>query len=69
MQAEQPEPEQLVLVDEMAQVGAREALARGASAALVERAGGRVVVVPGSPQAMKVTTRADLLLLAALLDA
>ena len=38
MQAEQPEPEQLVLVDEMAQVRAREALARGAAAALVERA-------------------------------
>lgn len=37
-------------------------------ATLVERTGGRVVVVPGSPQAMKVTTRADLRLLEALLE-
>jgi 2-C-methyl-D-erythritol 4-phosphate cytidylyltransferase len=37
-------------------------------ATLVERTGGRVVIVPGSPQAMKVTTRADLRLLEALLS-
>jgi 2-C-methyl-D-erythritol 4-phosphate cytidylyltransferase len=36
-------------------------------ATLVERAGGRVVVVPGSPQAMKVTTKEDLLVLEVLL--
>jgi 2-C-methyl-D-erythritol 4-phosphate cytidylyltransferase len=36
-------------------------------ATLVERAGGRVVVVPGSAQAMKVTTREDLRVLEALL--
>jgi 2-C-methyl-D-erythritol 4-phosphate cytidylyltransferase len=36
-------------------------------ATLVERAGGRVVVVPGSPRAMKVTTREDLRVLEALL--
>ncbi|MEY2475077.1 MAG: 2-C-methyl-D-erythritol 4-phosphate cytidylyltransferase [Actinomycetota bacterium] len=35
-------------------------------ATLVERAGGRVVVVPGSPQAMKVTTKEDLRVLEAL---
>ena len=38
-------------------------------ATLVERTGGRVVVVPGSPQAMKVTTREDLRLLEVLLSA
>ncbi|MDQ1373262.1 MAG: 2-C-methyl-D-erythritol 4-phosphate cytidylyltransferase [Actinomycetota bacterium] len=36
-------------------------------ATLVERAGGRVVVVPGTPEAMKVTTKDDLRVLAALL--
>jgi 2-C-methyl-D-erythritol 4-phosphate cytidylyltransferase len=35
-------------------------------AGLVEAAGGRVVVVPGSPQAMKVTTRDDLRVLEAM---
>lgn len=37
-------------------------------ATLVEQAGGRVVVVPGSRQAMKVTTREDLRMLEALLS-
>jgi 2-C-methyl-D-erythritol 4-phosphate cytidylyltransferase len=37
-------------------------------ATLVERTGGRVVVVPGSPQAMKVTTREDLRVLEVLLS-
>jgi 2-C-methyl-D-erythritol 4-phosphate cytidylyltransferase len=36
-------------------------------AGLVEAVGGRVVVVPGTPQAMKVTTREDLRVLEALL--
>jgi 2-C-methyl-D-erythritol 4-phosphate cytidylyltransferase len=38
-------------------------------ATLVERAGGRVVVVPGSRQAMKVTTKEDLRVLEVLLAA
>src|SRR5262245_46901269 len=37
MQAQEPQPEQLALVDEMAQVGAREALAGGARAILGQR--------------------------------
>ena len=37
VQAEQPQPEQLLLVDEVADVGAREARAGRAAAALVER--------------------------------
>lgn len=38
-------------------------------AALVEAGGGRVVVVPGDPRALKVTTPADLVVVRALLDA
>ncbi|MHB8669713.1 MAG: 2-C-methyl-D-erythritol 4-phosphate cytidylyltransferase [Acidimicrobiales bacterium] len=37
-------------------------------AALIERAGGRIVVVPGDPFNLKVTTRTDLALAGALLD-
>ena len=38
-------------------------------AALVEAVGGRVVVVPGEPRNLKITTPDDLLVAAALLDA
>src|SRR5436190_708106 len=37
MQAEEPEPQQLLLVDQMPEIGAREARARGAGAVLVQR--------------------------------
>ena len=38
-------------------------------AALVEAVGGQVVVVPGDPRNLKITTPDDLLVAAALLDA
>src|SRR5258708_6209407 len=48
MQAEQPQAEELLLVDQVAQVGAREARARGARAALVEWA--RIAGKAGIPK-------------------
>ena len=49
MQGQEPQPEQLVLVHEMTQVGAREALARRAGAILVERP-----LVPREPCVLEV---------------
>ena len=48
MQTEEPQAEQLLLVDEVADVGARETLARGARAVLVQRA--RVAGEAGVPE-------------------
>ena len=55
MQGEQAEPEDLLLVDEVADIGAREAGARGTAAVLVERP--LVAAKPGVPEVQAAVAR------------